>query len=151
MGRIVARLFAIVFVGALMGMGPLLLVISGVMTVQRLSFLHDAGRAQGQVVALRQAHTKRSSRPAYFPVFRFTAVNGQSYTVTSTNGERRTDWLGKPVPVLYSPRNPEDAHIDTFAQLWMAQMVMGVVGGGFSVIPLVVFLRRRKMRAAQAG
>jgi hypothetical protein len=151
MARIAARLIAILFVGALMGMGPLLLVTSGVLTVQRLVFLHDAERAKGQVVALRRAHTKSSSQPAYFPIFRFTATNGQSYTVTSTNGERRTDWLGKPVPVLYLPRNPEDAHIDTFAQLWMAQMVTGVVGGGFSVIPLSVFLRKRKMRAVQAG
>jgi hypothetical protein len=151
MAKIVARLIAIVFVSALMGMGPLLLVISSSLTLQRLVFLHDAERVQGQVVALRQAHTKRSSRPAYFPIFRFTATNGQSYTVTSTNGEQRTDWLGKPVPVLYLPRHPEDAHIDTFAQLWMAQMVTGAVGGGFSVIPLVVFLRRRRMRTAQAG
>jgi hypothetical protein len=150
MGKIVARAIAIVFVCGILGMGPLFLTISLVTTVQRLVFLHEAERAQGQVVALRQARTRRTSRPAYFPTFRFTATNGQSYTVSSSNGERRTDWLGKPVPVLYLPRHPEDAHIDTFAQLWMAQMVTGVVGSGFSVIPLAVLLRWRRMRAAQA-
>jgi hypothetical protein len=51
--------------------------------------------------------------------------------------------LGSRVPVLYEQDHPANAHIDSFAQLWEPQVVLGVVGGGFSIFPLLIILARR--------
>jgi hypothetical protein len=74
------------------------------------------------VVALRGV--PGSTNKSLAPVFRFTAHNGMR--------------------VLYQDEHPENAHIDSFWQVWMPQFVLGIVGGGFSVIPLLVLLGRRR-------
>lgn len=37
-----------------------------------------------------------------------------------------------------------------FWQLWMPQFVLGIVGGGFSIIPIFIYLGRLR-RAASVG
>lgn len=142
-----ARLVAYIFVGILCAAGPFLLLIAGVTAVQRVVFLHAAEPVQGQVVALREAPRRRNDRPSYFPIFRFTATDGQSYTVTSNIAEQQIAWLGTPVRILYLPSHPQTARIDTFAQLWEGQIIPGVVGAAFSFIPLLVLFRRRAVES----
>jgi hypothetical protein len=138
-----ARLVAYLFVGIICAAGPFLLLIAGVTAIQRVIFLHTAQPVEGQVIALRQAPTRRSSRPSYFPIFAFKAADGQTYTVTSNIADRQTAWLGKPVRVLYLPHDPQTARIDTFAQLWEGQIIPAVIGAAFSTIPLLILFRRR--------
>ncbi len=144
MPNLLQKVLAYTFVGLIVSIGPILFAIALVNGAQRLLFLHAAASTTGQVVALRQAHTKSSTRPSYYPSFRFTAPNGESITVASNIAGKYMPWLGKSVPVLYLPANPHEAHIDTFGQLWESTLVPGIVGAAFSTIPLLIYLRRRR-------
>ena len=138
------KALAYLFLGLIVSVGPFVLSIGLFNAARRAIFLAQAEATTGQVVALRQAPHKSSSKPSYFPIFRFTAPNGESITVTSNIGGKYSSWLGKPVPVLYLPSNPQEAHIRSFGQLWESSLIPSIVGAGFSVIPLLIFLRRRK-------
>jgi hypothetical protein len=143
MASLASRLSAYILIGIFCLPGPVLLLITGVTVIQRAIFLNSAKSVQGQVIALREAPLRRNSRPSYFPVFRFTAADGQTRTVTSNVADRQTAWLGKPVPVLYLPGHPQSARINTFPQLWEDQIIPSGVGAAFSAIPLLILFRRR--------
>jgi hypothetical protein len=138
--KIVVYLFA----GLICVVGPGLLLIAAVTGVERALFLHSAATAEGAIIAMRETpQSAGKTRKSFSPIFQFKAANGRSYTVTSNIAERPTSWrLGGPVQVLYQPDRPENAHIDSFAQLWMLQMVVGVVGAAFSTIPVLILIRR---------
>jgi hypothetical protein len=68
-----------------------------------------------------------------------------SFTVSSNIYESPSAWqLGGRIRVLYQEDHSENAHIDSFWQLWMPQFVLGIVGGGFSLIPLLILIGRRR-------
>jgi hypothetical protein len=135
------KIVVYLFVGLVCVVGPGLLLIAAVTGVERALFLHSAATAEGAIIALRE--TQSAGSKSFFPIFQFKAANGKSYTVTSNIAERPTSWrLGGPVRVLYQPDRPENAHIDSFAQLWMLQVVVGVVGAAFSTIPVLILIRR---------
>jgi hypothetical protein len=138
------KIVVYLFVGLVCVAGPGLLFIAAVTGVERALFLHSAATAEGAIIALREtAQSAGRTRKSFFPIFQFNASNGETYTVTSDIAERPISWrLGGPVRVLYQSDHPENAHIDSFAQLWMLQVVVGVVGAGFSTIPVLVLIRR---------
>ena len=106
---------------------------------------YDRDRCNGLTVVVALRGVPGSTKKSLAPVFRFTAQNGMSFTVNSSIYQRPSTWqLGGRVRVLYQEEHPENAHIDSFWQLWMPQFVLGIVGGGFSVIPLLVLLGRRR-------
>ncbi len=120
----------------------MLLVAAGT-GIERALFIRSSSAAEGIVVAL--GSVPGSTKKSLAPIFRFTAQNGMSFTVSSNIYERPSTWqLGANVRVLYQQDHPDNAHIDSFWQLWMPQFVLGIVGGGFSVIPLLILLGRRR-------
>ncbi len=142
-GRIIAYLLVGIFCSA----GPVMLLIAAGTGVERAVFLHSSLSADGVVVALRPRAT-RSSKYSWMPVFRFTTQDGRTFTVTSNIAQSPSPWkFGDHVPVLYQPDHPENAHIDSFFQLWAPQVIVGIVGAGFSTVPLLIFLRRRRSNA----
>ena len=145
MPSVPARIFAYLILGALSATGPLLLLIAAGTGIERALFIRSSLSVDGVIVAF---HFIRHSRPtgkSRSPVFRFTTKDGRSFTVTSNVAQSPSPWqLGDPVPVLYQKEHPENAHIDSFAQLWAPQVVLGIVGGAFSTIPLLLFFRRRR-------
>ncbi len=42
---------------------------------------------------------------------------------------------GDPVEVVYDPKNPSDAKINTFAELWFAPLILLVIGAAFIFFP----------------
>ena len=137
------KIVVYLFVGLVCVVGPGLLLIAAVTGVERALFLHSAVTAEGALIALRETTSAGRTSKSSFPIFQFKAANGTSYTVTSNIAERATSWrLGGPVRVLYQPDRPENAHIDSFAQLWMLPVVVGVVGAAFSTIPVLSLIRR---------
>jgi Protein of unknown function (DUF3592) len=141
-----ARIIAYVFVGILCAVGPVMLLISAGTGLKRALFVRSSLSAEGVVVALR--YVRSSSKPmsqTCSPIFRFTAKNGTSFTVTSNIAQSPSPWRpGDSVRVLYQEDYPENAHIDSFVQLWEPQVILGIVGGICSVFPLLIFLRRRR-------
>lgn len=147
MASLPARIVAYLFLGILCAAGPVMLLIVIVTGTERALFLRSSISAQGVIVALRVVHPYRHSDRSRSPVFRFTAKDGRSITVASNIAQNPSPWrFGDTVPVLYQPDHPENAHIDSFVQLWEPQVIIGIVGGSFSVIPLFILLRRRRSR-----
>ncbi|HEV3062334.1 MAG TPA: DUF3592 domain-containing protein [Vicinamibacterales bacterium] len=138
------KIVGYLFVGLIYVVGPGLLLIATVTGVERALFLYSAATADGAVIAMRETpQSAGKTRKSFFPIFQFKAASGRSYTVTSNIAERPTSWqLGGAIRVLYQPDRPENAHIDTFAQLWMLQVVVGVVGAAFSTMPVLILIRR---------
>ena len=143
-----ARVFAYLILGALCTIGPLLLLIAAGSGIERALFIRSSLSADGVIVAFRLVRHSRLRDQSRNPVFRFTAKDGRSFTVTSNVAQSPSPWrIGDPVPVLYRQEHPENAHINSFFQLWAPQVIVGIVGGAFSTIPLLIFFRRRRSNA----
>jgi hypothetical protein len=137
-----ARIVAYLLVGIFCAAGPVTLLVAAGTGIERAFFIRSSSSADGVVVELRGV--PGSTKKSLAPIFRFTAQNGMSFTVSSNIYQSPSTWqLGRRVRVLYQEDRPENAHIDSFWQLWMPQFVLGIVGGGFSAIPLLILLGRR--------
>lgn len=148
MPSLASRIIAYLFLGVLFAAGPFVLLIAIGTGIERALFVRSSIPAEGVIVGLSPAHPYRPTDRSRFPVFRFATKDGGSFTVTSNIAQSPSPWrFGDPVPVLYRQDHPENAHIDSFVQLWEPQVVLGIVGGGFSVIPLLILFRGRRSRS----
>ncbi|MDR3083871.1 MAG: DUF3592 domain-containing protein [Streptomyces sp.] len=134
--------------------GALFLVIGLILAGVSVSFLADAERARGTVVALEWrndnngvSHRKRANdKPAAYPVVEFTSADGTRRTFRDSTGSRPPSYeVGERVEVLYRADSPEDARINGFASLWLLPLIFGGIGlaiaGAGTVVALV--MRRR--------
>ena len=146
MASLLARIFGYVFIRFLCVAGPVFLLISAVAGLGRARFVHTALATRGVVVDFRYiSSVSRLNTWACAPVFRFTAKNGMSFTVTSHSGQNPCPWrLGDSVRVLYKEDHPERARIDSFFQLWLFPVVFGFLGAVGTYFPLRIFLLRRR-------
>jgi hypothetical protein len=145
MKQLAGRLIGYVFIGSFCLAGPLLLMLALVKGAQRAALVISGASAQATVIG------ERESGSTYAPVFQFTASDGRSYTVSSdVYAQESAIQFGERLQVLYRPDHPESARIDAFAPLWMLPLVVGVVGGGFSVVPAIVLVSWMRRRAERA-
>lgn len=117
--------------------GTLFTVIGLILAGVSISFLADAERAKGTVVALKwrsdssdTSHKKRGNdAPAAYPVVEFTSADGTPRTFQSSMGSNPPSYdRGERVEVLYRADAPEDARINGFASLWLVPLIFGGVG-----------------------
>ena len=118
--------------------GSLFLVVGLVLAGVSLSFLTDAEKARGTVVALdwRNDSVGTSSRrarsddkPAAYPVVEFTPADGTPRTFRSSTGSNPPSYEeGDRVEVLYRADSPDDARINGFASLWLLPLIFGGIG-----------------------
>jgi hypothetical protein len=143
--QFIGRLIACVFLGSFCLAGPLMVIFALATAVQRAELVISGVHAEATVVAKRQE--RGSSRPNYAPVVRFTASDGQPYTVSGDF--YRPDSavrFGDRMQVLYQRDHPESARIDSFADLWTLPLVLGAVGAGFCVVPAILWVARLRRR-----
>ncbi|GAA3148612.1 DUF3592 domain-containing protein [Streptomyces echinatus] len=142
----------------LIAFGAVFLVIGLVLAGTTISFLADAERARGTVVALEwrdddhgMSHGKRThDGPVAYPVVEFTSADGTPRTFRSSTGTNPPSYeKGDRVEVLYRAESPGDARIDGFASLWLLPLLFGgiglVIAGVGTVMALVT---RRRSRSA---
>ncbi|HUN75014.1 MAG TPA: DUF3592 domain-containing protein [Steroidobacteraceae bacterium] len=145
MKELVGRLIGYVFVGSFCIAGPVLLILALCTAVQRCALVISGARAEATVIGAVRA--SGSTGASYAPVFRFTARDARSYTISSdVYGKESAIRYGQRLRVLYSPNHPESARMDAFASLWTMPLVVGAVGAAFCVVPavmLVAWVRRR--------
>jgi hypothetical protein len=111
-----ARILAYLLVGIFCAAGPIVLLVAADTDIERALFIRSSSSADGVLVALRSV--PGSTRKSLAPIFRFTAQNRMSFTVSSNIYESPSAWqLGGRVRVLYQEDRPENAHIDSFWQL----------------------------------
>jgi hypothetical protein len=117
--------------------GAVFLVVGLVLAGMSVSFLVDAERARGTVVALEwrkdDTGTSRKKRgsdePVAYPVVEFTSADGTSRTFRSSTGSNPPSYAeGERVEVLYRAASPEDARINGFASLWLLPLIFGGIG-----------------------
>ncbi|MCX4734334.1 DUF3592 domain-containing protein [Streptomyces sp. NBC_01363] len=117
--------------------GTLFLVVGLILAGVSASFLTDAERAPGTVVALerRNDHNgasrkkRESDRPVAYPVVEFTSADGTPRTFRSSTGSNPPSYeQGERVEVLYRSDSPEDARINGFASLWLLPLLFGGIG-----------------------
>ncbi|MEV1080539.1 DUF3592 domain-containing protein [Streptomyces sp. NPDC050211] len=117
--------------------GSLFLVVGLILAGVSVSFLADAERARGTVVALewRNDHSgttrkqRQNDKPTAYPVVEFTSADGTPRTFRESTGSNPPSYEeGERVEVLYRADSPEDARINGFASLWLLPLIFGGIG-----------------------
>jgi len=130
----------------------LLLVALG-FAIYTAHFIHRSAVAEGKVLSLREVISpsdgpNQNESITYAPIFTFKAADGASYIISSETGISPPGFaVGETVRVLYSPSNPAEARIDSFAQLWFTPMIFGLLGvGAIAAGLLLLKMERRRAR-----
>lgn len=139
-GVIIGCVFALVGISALVG--------AGVTAVDSHRIVEGGITAQGEVVSLKRERSsgrRGGSRTSYYPVFRFTAQDGQVYRVKHNQGSNPPVWKkGEKVELIYLPDNPETAVPNTFWGKYAVPFILAIFGTAFSVMGSFVALHCRK-------
>jgi hypothetical protein len=63
-------------------------------------------------------------------------VDGKTYTIKSNSyyPTKGTGWIGKSMPVIYDPENPNSAQLDTFKERWLGPIL--------SILPFRMSLKK---------
>lgn len=109
--------------------GPALLAYAMVLLVRTQRLVGRSREAEGEVVRLERSGGGRYATVDYAPVFRFAAMDGKTYTVTSGMATHPAGYaVGERVRVLYDPAHPGEARIGTFAETWGGAVLLGIAG-----------------------
>lgn len=137
----------------LAGLGAGMLVGAAVLAVHTRSFLADAGRVQGTVVALQPRHSSNTAAKGtntsdthdsvtFAPLVRFHHAGQVIDFTASASRDPARYRIGETVPVLFSNLNPSSARIDSFFSVWGTTVILGIlgavfflVGGGMIIVP----------------
>ncbi|MGQ4386782.1 DUF3592 domain-containing protein [Streptomyces sp. SAS_270] len=133
--------------------GALFLTVALILAGVSVSFLADAERAPGTVVALewRNDHNgasrkaREDDRPVAYPVVEFTSADGRLRTFRSSTGSNPPSYdRGEHVEVLYRADSPGDARINGFASLWLLPLIFGGIGLVFAGVGTAFAMARRR-------
>lgn len=138
--------FIYAFLSVFIVAGSLVLIYSGVLFIRNLTFVSKAEKATGSVV------DTFSSKRALFPIVSFKTADGQQIKFRSKNGRGgKESFLYQTVQVLYDPRQPQNAEINSFMTLWMPPIggaILGLVFAGVGIGPILLSRARIKADAA---
>jgi len=140
------KLFKIIF-GLI---GIILLSVAVWLFTDTSEFIDNASSTTGQVTDLLAHRSDSSSSPTYAPEVEF-SVDGQIYSFISSSSSNPPAYdLGEQVEVIYDPQSPgSDARINGFMSLWMAPLIVGILGLVFASIALVmtvIGIKRQRMQ-----
>jgi hypothetical protein len=109
-----------------------LLALGGSCYSRSVAFKKTAVEAQGAVVELKEGSGggPGNHHTVYYPVVRFADKAGQDHTLYSSSGSYPPAYeVGERVSVLYDPANPKEAKINSFSNLWLWPLILGIMGG----------------------
>jgi hypothetical protein len=142
--RVYFRLFAlsVLFAGAalfLVGLG---------FAIQNWSFLRHAEAADGTVTDVVLVHDYQDRSDTYRPVFTFKTRDGATYRVQSEAGSAPSHFqVGQQVDVIFDPKTPDAAQINSIGQLWIFPLVfigIGATAFGCGLIAARILARRTR-------
>jgi hypothetical protein len=125
----------------------ILLILATVSAVISIStFLHarnfnrKAAKATGQIIQMLEKKD-HDNDTVFYPVFSFSDSKGEGHTIYSTWGSFPPAYsVGEKVNVLYSPKNPKDAKIESFFSLWGWSAITGIIAVGDLIIAAILWL-----------
>ena len=152
--RIVARVFGAIMLASASG----LLALGGSCCNRTVQFKKTAVEVQGAVIELKEGSSSDHSHPVYYPIIRYADTAGQEHTLYSGTGSFPPAYaVGDRVSVLYNPANPKDAKVNSFSDLWLLPLILGILGGFDLLVGLFLFfgvpfiVGWAEKRAAQAS
>jgi uncharacterized protein DUF3592 len=103
----------------------------------------DTIQVRGTVVEEVAEKSAPSSDVAYFPVVEFTAAGDGTVRFRASTGSEGAPGheVGDAVDVLYDPRNPTNARIGSFGQLWSGPLTTGGLGLILFLLTLLLFIK----------
>ncbi|MEI5102809.1 DUF3592 domain-containing protein [Streptomyces sp. PmtG] len=132
---------------SMLTVGTLCLVAGLVFTWVSASFLMDAERVQGKVVALegRGGGDVGPVDDTAYPVVEFRSADGAVHTFRDSAGSSPPAYeVGERVEVLYHADSPGDARIKGFLSLWLLPVILGGIGLIFTGIGTAFALVARR-------
>jgi hypothetical protein len=143
----VPRFMRLILLGfVVLGVG--LLIGSGFAYRSTQVFLSRAVPAEGTIVAYAESRSSEGAL-SYYPIVAFTPKDGPKVEFRSRTGGSRRGPIGERVAVLYDPRNPHEATIDSFFSLWFTVLLLLALGlsfAGAGAALLVLFGRQAGSR-----
>lgn len=107
------------------------------------SFLATAVKTEGKVIDLERESSKDSkgnTSYTYYPQISFTTANNEDITFRGSSGSNPPSYSrGDIVEVLYDPKNPPNASINSFFSLWLGPIILGVLGGIITLVGFGIF------------
>lgn len=111
-------------------------------------FLSKALHSTGTVTELHSHYDSHDSEYTYAPIVNFVDRKGNARTFSSSTYSNPASYaVGDRVDVLYDPLKPDSASINSWIDLYIGVLVLGIIGGLFVLIPgliLYFFYRRQK-------
>jgi hypothetical protein len=103
-------------------------------------FVQSAHQSTGIVVRMmRKGDT-------FYPRVRFTDAAGQPHEFNSRRLRSPPGYsVGEQVQVLYLPDSPEAARIGRFSELWVAPLILGIIGFALTVAAVCLWIFRRAL------
>ena len=102
-------------------------IMAGLYLKNSLDFKNRAIETTGIVTSLESKRLSEGTR--YYPVFSFTDNTGQKHTVRPSTGSNPPQFkIHDKILVLYDPKNPEEAKISSFWNLYAVPLMLGISG-----------------------
>lgn len=131
-----SHLLMFYFAGAASLVGGAALVIYNIRSLINLRrSIKMLARASGLITKLdgrwlRWNSPSVGSTYAYFPTIRFQTANGETLEFEFAEGTApAAGKVGETVTVLYDPRNPHGARVNSFMTLWFRYLIAFFIGG----------------------
>ena len=137
---------ALAFLFLAIGLG--LLFASYKINQHEASFRTTAVKATGEVVDLIAKSGSGSNKSTtYAPKVVFADAMGHSVTFVSGSSSNPPSYKqGDKVPVLYQPKTPEQAEIDSWFSRWGGVLIAGAIGAVFSLVGAASFVTGSRIR-----
>ncbi|HEY3848891.1 MAG TPA: DUF3592 domain-containing protein [Acetobacteraceae bacterium] len=116
---------------------------AAVTLVQRVMFVMGSTKAEATYTGSVDEIGGNHGGTFLHPQLRFTTSDGQVVSITSSFGSTGQPYGdGEKVPVLYDPRHPEHAEVESF-MLWLPPLFLAPFGLLFCGIPALIFVTTR--------
>ncbi len=127
-------------VGALLLVGSVMLLFALKLFYETIVFLRSAVRTVGTCIRLDGARNS-DGQATSLPVFEYQTNDGTIYRYTSTVASTPPAYnVGDTATLLYHKRNPRNARINSFIEIWLVQLILAVLGLSCCLAAFFIFL-----------
>ena len=125
--------------GAALLVGSVMIIYALTLFYKTVIFLRAATRTVGTVVRLAPSRNGDGNATS-LAVFEYRTNDGTAYEHISTVASNPPAYkIGDTAALLYHKRNPRNARVRSFTELWLAQLILTVLGLAISIAGLYMF------------
>jgi len=120
--------------------GIIMLVIAGGLYYVHSNFVATGVQVQGTVIKSQRHLGVDAGNDVFAPIISFTTLDGQTEQFeVALQTSPPAHQIGDKVPVIYDPKKPSNANINSVVDLYLAEIIVGGIGFVFTVIGVIVF------------